>query len=63
MIKPNPPCKDCNERYSACHSNCKNYLDYRNNLNNYNDTVRSYKNKENDYKGYKKNAFKKANKK
>mgnify|MGYP003296358947 CR=1 FL=1 len=26
---PNPPCKNCTDRYGNCHSKCEKYLEFR----------------------------------
>lgn len=28
MLKPVPPCKDCDHRYLGCHAACKEYQDF-----------------------------------
>lgn len=40
MPKPLPPCKNCENRCYACHSNCKGYKDYKIELDKYNDVVK-----------------------
>jgi hypothetical protein len=36
MLKPEAPCKDCPNRNPYCHSSCKEYLQFRSNLNRHN---------------------------
>ena len=42
-FKPNPPCKDCKDRNSECHSTCKIYLDFREELDTFNSLQKEVK--------------------
>lgn len=41
------PCKSCSRRYSGCHSNCKDYKEYRQALDERNELI--YQNRERYY--------------
>ena len=36
----NSPCKDCGDRYPACHSKCEKYLEFRTKLKEYQEEER-----------------------
>lgn len=39
-IRCNPPCRECTERYEACHDRCERFLSWRAELNAIRDTER-----------------------
>lgn len=45
-ISESNPCKDCNDRYLACHDYCIKYKDWRDNLDKYNNHVKEVNNLE-----------------
>lgn len=38
------PCKDCTKRNASCHSSCKDYLGWKDEINKYNEQRRKEKN-------------------
>lgn len=38
----NPPCKDCADRHSLCHSDCERYRQYKSNRRSFNEWQRDY---------------------
>ena len=43
MINNPVPCKNCIDRTVSCHSTCKRYINYRNELDSFNDMRRKEK--------------------
>lgn len=56
------PCKDCNKRDSTCHSTCKDYVDWKEELNERNRQKRKIKTTESITEDYKLNIIQKIKK-
>lgn len=52
MIKPIPPCRDCEERYGGCHGKCDGYKTFRKELDEYNELKRNQTLIQQDIDGY-----------
>ena len=63
MVKPEPPCMVCNDRYQSCHSVCEGYSKYRKDLDTFNNNIRSAKKLENSFLDFKISSIKKCSKK
>ena len=48
MSVKNSPCKDCPSRYPGCHSNCKDYKEFKQALDERNDLIRQERDRYND---------------
>lgn len=35
-LRPNPPCRECKKRCELCHAHCREYLEFRKELDEYN---------------------------
>lgn len=51
-MKPQSPCYNCKNRKANCHSNCDDYLAYKQELNEYNERRNKQKNIEADYNAF-----------
>ena len=44
-IRDKPPCKGCNERFTACHDKCDKYKEWKRDLDELNKRRKEYENK------------------
>lgn len=56
------PCKNCENRCVGCHSNCDKYIEYRKQLDNRNEIIKTEKGKTTDLDRYEINKHKKLKK-